>query len=399
MHGQSHNSNFLVNVTKLVVFIGILSFITFCKSEQNGNQLMEPLSEADILKSDYIEPGIKWGYIDIHGEVIIDEQFDDCRNFSFGHAAASQRGLWGYIDHQGKWTVKPVYRGAWTFRDGLGRVKVLNSKYGFLDTLGAMIIDTVWDEAEDFNEGFAKVQKDNRFQYITKDGSLLSPDSWDMAFGFKNGFARVSNGGWWGLINQQGSMVITTKYDGLGDLVDNRVPFQVKGKWGYLDSTDKIKIEPIYDEVTGFQDQYAAVRKEERWFIIDQNGQPGSLDFDFIQPLGEGRWAAQKRDTFALLNRSGRMLTGLKYNQINQFHEHKAVFTKDELYGYLDTLGHHVIPNIFLLCWDFADGAARYSLGDGIGFINSSGKAIHDGLFPDVRDYSEGLARVQTVTR
>lgn len=399
MRGYSINRQFALNVPYRLFFIGILGFFTLCRSDQKEIQRVEPLSEADILKSDYIEPGIKWGYIDLHGEVVIEEQFDDCRNFSDGLAAASQEGLWGYINHSGKWVVKPIYKGAWSFAQGRGRIRVLDGKYGYVDTLGLLVIDTFWDEGADFSEGIALVRKDNRFQYIDRKGKLITPDSWDMAFSFKNLYARVSNGGWWGLIDHRGKLIIPAQYDGMGQIENNRIPVQIKGKWGYLDTTAKIKIDPQFEEVTSFQDQYAAVKKGEKWFIVDQNGKPISIDFDFIQALGNHRWSGQKRDTFALLNSEGKPLSSFKYTQINQFHENKAVFSQDELFGYLDTTGQHIIPNIFLLGWDFSGGAARYSLGEGIGFINAQGKAIHNSLFPDVRDYAEGLARVQTVSR
>jgi len=323
-------SNTIVPIS--VLFIGILSFFIQCKSDNNKISLVEPLSESDILRSDYIEPGIKWGYIDVHGEMVIREQFDDCRNFSQGLAAASIHGLWGYIDHNGKWVVKPEYRGTWTFKDGLGRVKVLDGKFGYLDTLGHLVIDTIWEEGEEFSEGFTKVRKDNRFQFIDKSGGLLSPESWDMAFAFKNGYARVSNGGWWGLLDRKGNLVIQVKYEDLGQIANNRIPVELKGLWGYLDSLGKVRIEPKYEEVSPFQGQYAAAKKGSHWIIIDQTGQTHSLDFDFIQVLGENRWGVQKRDSFALLNNDGRLLTPFKYTQINQFHENKAVFRQDDLF-------------------------------------------------------------------
>ncbi len=386
-----------VTITGLIIVFLILFYACKTNSRVESDQ---PLSEADLVAEDYIEPGIKWGYVDKSGEVIINEQFDDCRDFAFGLAAAAKKSLWGYIDHQGAWVVKPLYRGAWTFQNGRGRVKVLNGKYGYLNNLGALVIDTIWEDATDFQGGYAKVKINDRIQYIDSSGHLISDDSWDQGFAFQDGYARISNGGWWGLLNKQGVITIKPIYDALGELKENRLPIQRKNYWGYTDTSGIMMIIPQYEQVTPFQNGIAAVKNQTNWGLIDFQGNLiKALLVEEVMSLGANRWSAYKQDSFALFNNQGIALTPFNYSQINKFSEGLAVFGKDGYFGYMDTLGQHIIPNLILLAWDFKNGAARYTVGEGIGFINITGKALHENLFPDVRDYFEGLAKVQTVGR
>ena len=101
----------------------------------------------------------------------------------------------------------------------------------------------------------------------------------------------------------------------------------------------------------------------------------------------------------SLVDLDGKLLSPFHYTQLNRFHDGLAVFGKDGHFGYMDNTGTHIISNIFLLAWDFNNQFARYSLGRGIGFITTQGKAVHDVFYPDVRDYHDGLAKVQTVSR
>jgi hypothetical protein len=65
----------------------------------------------------------KYGYIDTTGSLVIPLNFNNARSFSEGLAPASnQKGFWGYIDLKGNWIIKPVYDFADSFENGKARV-------------------------------------------------------------------------------------------------------------------------------------------------------------------------------------------------------------------------------------------------------------------------------------
>ncbi len=47
--------------------------------------------------------------------------------------------------------------------------------------------------------------------------------------------------------------------------------------------------------------------------------------------------------------------------------------------------------------WEYKDNMARAIFNGGVGFINSKGQQVIPPLYFEVRDYSEGLARVQVI--
>ena len=69
-----------------------------------------------------------FGYIDMTGKIVIKPSFREAKDFSEGLAvAADKRWNYGYIDKLGKWVIKPHYSNAFSFHNGLAFV----SKPGF----------------------------------------------------------------------------------------------------------------------------------------------------------------------------------------------------------------------------------------------------------------------------
>lgn len=54
-------------------------------------------------------------------------------------------GLWGYIDAQGAWGIKPEYRNAYEFCNGYAIVDMGEDAEGLIDETGAYILQPVYD--------------------------------------------------------------------------------------------------------------------------------------------------------------------------------------------------------------------------------------------------------------
>ena len=64
--------------------------------------------------------------------------------------------------------------------------------YSFINTNGKRINDEWYDDAWEFEEGFAKVKKiELGWNFINTEGQYLFKEWYDDAWRFKNGFARV----------------------------------------------------------------------------------------------------------------------------------------------------------------------------------------------------------------
>lgn len=91
-------------------------------------------------KKEYVEGYLSWislyGYIDTSGKVVIKPTFRDARSFSEGLAVAqNNKYKRGYIDKKGKWAIKPQFSAAYDFHNGLAFVEK-DGFSGFIDKEG-----------------------------------------------------------------------------------------------------------------------------------------------------------------------------------------------------------------------------------------------------------------------
>lgn len=107
-----------------------------------------------------------FGFINRKNIFVIPCNYTSVTSFSNGVARVKQDGKWMLIDKTGKSITKCEYEEMGEVSDSM--ISVKNGKWGYINTKGEEIIPFVYDEAEDFKEGLARVIKKSR-NY--KDGS------------------------------------------------------------------------------------------------------------------------------------------------------------------------------------------------------------------------------------
>lgn len=115
-------------------------------------------------------------YIDKEGEIIINPHCSNALSFSEGLAAVRIDGLWGYIDKMGNVVINPQFDYfADDFSEGLASVQIggMNGKYGYIDKEGNIVINPQFDHAYSFSEGLAKVKIDGKLGYVNKKGKIV----------------------------------------------------------------------------------------------------------------------------------------------------------------------------------------------------------------------------------
>lgn len=296
-----------------------------------------------------VQSGDSWGYVDLEGHYVVNPQFSSCFPYTDGCAVVFKGNKCGYIDKEGiyviqpdfidglpfseggAWTIKPggaptlidkkgkellvmknVER-AWAFTEGLALVRMADDKYGYINHDGKMVVSPIFDNANPFSEGLAKVKQGNKFGFIDKAGkwvicdSILKPET-----PFINGMAVVSNSdGLMGAIDKSGKIIINPQFEKLipdGDwfIIENSnefgwcdksgkiiinpqfadviplcgfgdsdlAPVKVQdGEWGYIDRKGKIVINPQFDVATSFiNNKVAWVKNKDKWGLIDKEG-------------------------------------------------------------------------------------------------------------------------------
>lgn len=122
-----------------------------------------------------------WGFVDRNGNVAIQPQFKYAGRFSRERAAvqSATSELWGFIDTRGHYIVYPQYcsLAAFSESDGLAGVykngykqgdECVGGKWGYIDTSGRFVVDALFDKAERFVNGKAKVTYQGRTGYINR---------------------------------------------------------------------------------------------------------------------------------------------------------------------------------------------------------------------------------------
>lgn len=251
----------------------------------------------------------KYAYIDSTGNQITEFKFTDAMDFSDGMALVSvmegEQKKWGYINRSGEMVIKfdkPFGGMLYAFSEGLAAVPVsvgegnnMETKYGFIDKQGSMVIEPKYDFAAKFTEGLAPVKVDTygKYSYINKQGETVIEDKFNIAHDFSEGIAKVAvmeSGLFkYGYINKQGEIIIEPKYSKAGNFSEG-VAIVSMDAWGddlsIIDNTGKTIANTKYqivDDGQHFSDGFLGVAWQEIFDAppymknhvgyIDKNGQ------------------------------------------------------------------------------------------------------------------------------
>ena len=122
------------------------------------------------------------------------EIFKFCRN-----------GKWGYKNQKGAVVIQPAFDEAFQFSEGYACVEK-DSKLGYIDMEGKQVIDYIYDCANSFSEGLACVTKDDKTGYIDYSGNYVFEPNFEKGTPFKDGKAMIKQDGKWGVLSKDGSI-------------------------------------------------------------------------------------------------------------------------------------------------------------------------------------------------
>lgn len=214
---------------------------------------------------------------------------------------------------------------------------------GYMDKTGKEVIPCQYDQAYDFHEGLARVEKNKSFSFIDKTGkTVIQLESGYKAYDVSEGLIRVQK--------------------------------KSSEKYGYIDVLGKWVVKPKYNEASDFKEGLA------------------SVDFGYINAKGlelpRELWSGNGKEELYDCFFSEGLAAFAKY-QLGSVDKHK--------YGYQDKAGRKVIPAEFGAAYAFRDGIARVhncGLPSKYGYIDKKGDMITSFDFSKARDFSEGLAAV-----
>ena len=259
---------------------------------------------------------------------------------AFSHSdLAYVNSRWGFIDRTGKVVVETEYSQVDDFSEGMAAVKVggthsIGGKYGFIDRTGRMVIAPRFEKAKHFREGRAAVLLDGKWGFINREGKICVAPRYEWVWDFSEGLAAFREEKKCGFVNRQGEVVIEPTYhsvwhgfrEGLAPVavaqkaVDGQTE---KPPYGYIDTTGKVVIEPRFERASQFSEGLAAVQIGERWGFVDRDGEVviqaqyvRRVSVDGVLEFRDGLSKVQvhsKGDKFGLIDKAGLIVVEPRY--------------------------------------------------------------------------------------
>ncbi len=304
----------------------------------------------------FIEPG---EYSDI---VLYDENFI---------AVADSSGKYGFLDGDKNLIVDCQYMNVLGVSEQIARVIDMDQNYLFLDYSGKMITEEVFQDANDFSEGFAAVEKEEKWGFINTSGKIAIACQYDNVTEFHEGLVAVEKDGNWHYIDQRGKEVFEEEYEDAMYFSEGLAAVKKDGKWGFIDKNGNLKIDFQYEDAGNFSEGKAAVANTidgyQEWAYINAENEV-VIDYKLYSAT-EGRlvlvgefqdgYALVTSDLYCLINEEGKevlgnnsyFLTGGSTYSIELGWIVAYDYTDDsmieEKYGFVDINGRIKVPFIF----------------------------------------------------
>ncbi len=250
---------------------------------------------------------------------------------------------WGYRDNEGNVLVEPLWDYADDFYEGLAIVRNDKELYGFIDSYGQIAIECQYEDAMKYINGVALVKtKDGNWEHINCKGELLHNCPWIDVFPYSEGVAAVR-------------IPISETDDICG----------VSARYGFINEERELVIPCDYSQVSSFQDGFAKVST-----LFGDSGfinKEGKFMFfiDIVEPYEDSEkeiplpkeWV-KKNDLSTTYD-----LFGIP-QEIHSlyFKEGLAiVIGNNHKYGFINSEGELAIPCKWPLVYNFHDGLAFVS--------------------------------------
>lgn len=231
------------------------------------------------------------GIIDTTGKVVMEAKYEDLQVLETSTFIAKYGALYGIINKQGEWLIKPQFDKIYPGKNKLIRAKKDNL-YTFIEADNFNGKSNYYDYATDYVNGIAAVKKgenfmlidengkqqyvgnnhikpggegkwleemDGKFRFIHSDGKPLNDQWYEAVYQFEEGLAGYQKGEYWGYLNQSGEEVIPAKLPIIWSCKEGKIRFISQEGYGYLSKDYELLVAPKYMEARDFVNGLARV--------------------------------------------------------------------------------------------------------------------------------------------
>lgn len=289
----------------------------------------------------------KAGFMNTNGVIVIPAIYEKVYPFTDGLAAVQVKGKWGFIDATGKMVIKPQFADVGLFSDGMASYNdEIWMPKGYINKKGEKVIKAVYDVAEPFHDGVARVG-------IQRGG--LTPEERRVAFfgivpdDKVHEFAQRAMLPYnYHYINCEGEKVedpgpAHNPAMAPGELIN----FQKGDKWGYKNAEGKVVIEPKFAGALAFHEGLAAAHDGKAYGYIDKSGEfVIPPQYEYANEFSDGLAGVRLGDDgWGFIDKKGNVVIPAKYNWVYEGFKHGLVEVVEngEAY-YINKNGEKIIP-------------------------------------------------------
>ena len=164
-------------------------------------------------------------------------------------------------------------------KNGFARVE-LNDKWNFIDTNGNLLSKQWFDEIENFDtNGFGIVVLNGKWNFINANGNFLSEQWFNYVYKFdENGIAIVALNDKWNFIDINGKFLSKQWFDSVNYFDNNGFSkVLLNDKYNFIDTNGNLLSKQWFDDIFDYlynfdEDGFAVVGLNYKWNLIDTNG-------------------------------------------------------------------------------------------------------------------------------
>jgi len=246
------------------------------------------------------------------------------------------------------------------------------SRFGFADGTGSVVIPVIHSHASTFTEGMAYVEANGRRFFVDPLGAeVLDVSEYNSARPFEFGFSVVRRtymqevgGGvslshFEGILDADGNTVLPTEFERAGAFENGMLWAVLDGMYAMFDNSGNRITPHEFEQMSCGGEGMVIAQRGGRFGHLDRNGDVVTpFDFDMVGRFYDGVAFVIYNTLAGYINASGEQITPIHFIAAESFSEGRAAVSTDGLYGFIDTQGNMVIPAIYDEVWPFENGVA-----------------------------------------
>ncbi len=318
--------------------------------------------------------------------LVIPAQFDSAGTFHNGLAPVAIGQLWGLIDKNGSFVVKPRFNKIGPGGAGLFPVQA-DASWGYIDGIGRLVIPPQYDEADSFEGGVAAIKSNGSWGFIRQDGSTDVPLVFKELGAREGRYFSARDREGWAVFRVTPGKVLTRE-----SVEDTERLFSISNRTVVAKIKDREKLYSIdeYEDGDGF-------RLADLSYNFDEAFRNG---LHSVRRVSEGFAAASKvPGRWGYLHMASKEFVWDRFEDATAFSGGLAAVKSNGKWGYIGRSGQWLIPAQYDAAFALRGAHAIVRVGQKRGFLKLDPEGgLREFISPQYEDaarFSQGLAAVK----